>query len=203
MKSEVVIKNYLMSWFRPEKETELNTADKVRDPITDANYDAFMDIFVDKKGDLAFSENERKLVKEIITNKLTFATGYPLNASEKPKVGHIYITEGDFSEVSHYIGSRRLEGKTPTSIVVSGSTAGKDINLAEPSIIIKMISSLLWGGRNFFTAFHLEEARIDISTLEYDEDESHRVGYAMRSLLMTYKSELFSPITNFGVLEDG
>jgi hypothetical protein len=203
MKSEVIIRNWLMGWFRPEEETELNTPDKLRPKLDKSYYDSFMDQFVDSKKKPVFSEDEKEAVKKIIVQPLTFATGHPLNISEKPKVGHIYITEADYSETSHYIGSRILYGKTPTSIVVVGSTVGSLLNMAEPSILIRIISILLWAGRNYFTSQHLEEPTINETNLAQDETNSFDKGIAMRSLIMSYKTEISSPITNFGVLEDG
>lgn len=192
-----------MAWFRPEEETEYNTPDRIRSKIDESRFDSFMDQFIDNKKKSVFSENEREAVKDLVTQPLIFSTGYPLNVSDKPEVGTVYITEADFSEESHFIGSTRLEGKAFSSIVVVGSTAGKNLNMAEPSIILDMIYSLLWGARNYFTAHHLEEAKLNKTNYAQDESNSHEMRYAMRSLTMTYKAEMFIPITNYGVLEDG
>jgi hypothetical protein len=75
--------------------------------------------------------------------------------------------------------------------------------MAEPSILIRIISILLWAGRNYFTSQHLEEPTINETNLAQDETNSFDKGIAMRSLIMSYKTEISSPITNFGVLEDG
>lgn len=192
-----------MSWFRPEEETELNPPNKVRPPLDESYYKSFMDQFVDGKKNSVFDEKEREAVKDLILNPLRFATGYPINVSEKPQAAYIYITEADYSESSHYMGSRRLYGKTPSHIVVTGNTGGKNLNMAAPSILLKIITSLLWAGRNTFTAFHLEEPVLNETNYAQDEENSFQHGVAMRSLTMTYKAEIFSPITNFGVLEDG
>lgn len=192
-----------MAWLRPDKITEYNTPAHKRPPLCDADYESFMNMFVDGKNISVFSDKERETVKELILQPLAFSTGYPINASEKPRTGTVYITESGFREKSHYIGSGRLEGRSASYIVITGGTSGGNLNMAEPSLLLKMITILLWSGRKYFTARHLEEALINETPYEQDESKSHAYGIAMRSLTMEYQAEIHSLKTNYGVLEDG
>ena len=49
MKNEVIIRNWLLSWFKPELETEFNTPERIRQPLTAGNFDVFINIFQDEK----------------------------------------------------------------------------------------------------------------------------------------------------------
>ena len=192
-----------MAWFRPEYETEYNTPNKIRDPLSDTTFNSFMDQFIDNRKDPVFSEDERETMKPLILAPLKFSTGYPLNVSEPPIVGSVYIIESGWQQKEGYIGSSRLDGMSQTDITVIGSTSGNSLNMAEPSLILKLITSLLIAGRNYFTAFHLEEPTINENPYQNDEQRSVMFKVAMRTVTMSYKSDRFTPITKYGVSEDG
>jgi hypothetical protein len=201
MKNEVIIRNWLMGWLRPEVETELGEAK--RQPITDINYREFIEQFRDEKKDLIFSEDEIAILKPVLTKPVKFSTGYPLNDKEAIQPYTIYLIEGGWQQASSYLGANYWDGKASTYITVTGKSAGETLNMAEPSLLLNVITSLLIAGRGYFYANHMTEPAINETLYASDEDKSMKYGFAMRSLTISYSAHRHGVLTSFGVIPNG
>ena len=192
-----------MAWLKPDKLTEFNTS--AREALTSDNFDKFIEIFVDESGDPDFTDQEITLLKGAITEPpLKFSTGYPLNKNEPIRTCTIYIVEGGWQQLQQdFIGSGRWDGKAATHIVVTGRSVGENLNMAEPSLLLKMVTSLLLAGINYFTANHLINPVITETIYGADEANSNDKKFAMRSLQMTYEAHRQTPITRQGIVTHG
>ena len=199
MKPEVIIKNWLMSWLRPEKLTELNTSE--RDPITENNFGNFIGMFLDERNEPIFSEDEIEVLKRIITKPLHFGTGYPLNEKEAIELGTIYIIHGGWQQTGSYPGANFWEGRASTHIAVVGLTAGDTLNMAEPSLLLQVVTSLLIAGRNVFTFHHLLNPVITETLYGQDESNSLDKGFSIRSLSLAYDGKRHGVITKHGTIQ--
>lgn len=198
MKNEVIIKNWLMAWFNPETETEFNTTERIRQPLTAANFDEFIAIFKGEDGQSVFTEDEIELLRGAITGekpRFAFADGYPEHVAETIRLNKVYIIEAGWQQQTKYIGANFWEGKTATHIAVVGRSAGDTLNMAEPSLVLKMISSLLIAGQNYFTSHHLSNQVINETLYGADEANSFDKKFAMRTLSMTYDAHRDGVIT--------
>jgi hypothetical protein len=203
MKPEVLIKNWLMSWLRPEKLTEYNTQEKIRPEITEQNFNEFIRIFVDEKGDQDFTDNEKEVLKPIVTNKIQFGTGYPNNEKEAIRPGVVYLIEAGWQQLTKYPGANYWDGKANTHLVITGRAGGNTLNMSEPSLLLKMMTSLLIAGHNYFTFNHMQNPMITETLYGADEENSRQKGFAMRSLSMTYDKHRYGVKTNYGVIQNG
>ena len=197
MKNEVIIRNWLLSWFKPELETEFNTPERIRQPLTAGNFDVFINIFQDEKGDSQFTEDEIELLRGAIVGEhpLAFSDGYPQSAAEKIRANTIYIIEAGWQQLTKYIGANFWEGKTATHIAVVGRTVGDSLNMTEPSLIIKMITSLLIAGQGYFTSQHMSNQVINETLYGADEANSYEKKFAMRTLSISYEAHRYGVIT--------
>lgn len=205
MNYEIIIRDWLMSWFRPEKTTDFNPIEnaRTRAPITSLNYDKFMNIFQDDGGRQELTDKEKNTVKGLITKPLQFSTGYPPNAEEAIQPGTVYIIEGGWRQLNTYPGANFWHGKKATQIAVVGSTKGKSLNHAEPSILLKIITSLLIAGHHHFIAHHMDDPVITETLYSQDEQNSNEKGFAIRTLMIEYAAERHGVITQYGANKDG
>ncbi len=190
MKNEVIIRNWLLSWFKPELETEFNTSERIREKLEPSNFNIFIDVFQDEKGDSQFTEDEIELLRGAIVGEypLVFSDGYPQSAAEKIRANTIYIIEAGWQQLTKYIGANFYEGKTATHIAVVGRTVGDSLNMTEPSLIVKMITSLLIAGQNYFISHHMNNQVINETLYGADEANSYVKKFAMRTLSISYEA---------------
>ncbi|MCK5022747.1 MAG: hypothetical protein KAS04_01105 [Candidatus Aenigmarchaeota archaeon] len=196
MKPEIIIKNWLLAWFKPEKVTEYNTVERVRQSLTKDNFGAFIEMFRDEGSNQIFTDDEKITLKSIILQPLEFGTGYPRNQNEPIKVSTIYIIEGGWQQQSTYIGSQFWHGKMTTHIVIVGRTAGDVLNMSEPTLLRQSVTSLLLSGLNYFEANHMSDMTINEILYGADEANSHEKGFSMRTLSMTYDAHRNGVITD-------
>lgn len=201
MKNEVIIRNWLMGWLRPEVETELG--EPSRQPITDVNYREFIEQFRDDKKDLVFTEDEIAVLKPVLTKPVQFSTGYPLNDKEAIKAYTVYLIEGGWQQASSYLGANYWDGRASTYITVVGKSAGETLNMVEPSLLLNVITSLLIAGRGYLYANHMTEPTINETLYASDEEKSMRFKFAMRSLTISYSAHRHGVLTSFGVIPNG
>lgn len=196
MKPEVIINNWLMAWLKPDKKTAYNKSP--REPLTEANFGKFIQIFQDDKGQSFFTEEERATLKEVIKHGLSFGTGYPRNVRETIRLATVYIIGAGWRQTESYLGTNRWYGRASTHITVTGTTTGETLNMAEPSLLLQMITSLLIAGRNYFTMHHLLNPVIAETMYGQDEANSYQreKPVAMRSLTLEYDAERYGVITH-------
>ena len=198
MKPEIIIKNWLMSWFFPEIETAYNIPTPDRPPLTRENFGQFISIFVDEKKGQEFSKEEKETLEDLVfygDSGLKFASGYPTNNKETIQLGAIYLIPAGWQQTSQFIGDNKWDGRGATQIAITGSTVGKDLNMAEPSLMLKVITSLLIAGQNLFTSQHLENQVIQETLFAEDARNSFDREYAMRTVTMSYEMERHGVIT--------
>lgn len=197
MKNEVIIRDWLLSWFKPEKVTEFNTSENVREPLVASNFDIFIKVFQDETGRSQFTEDEIELLRGAITGEhpLAFSDGYPQSVAEAIRANTIYIIEAGWQQLTKYIGANFYEGKAATHIAVVGRTVGDSLNMTEPSLILRMITSLLIAGQGHFTSLHMSNQVINETLYGADEANSHEKGFAMRTLSMSYEAHRNGVIT--------
>jgi len=205
MKPEVLIKNWLMSWLRPEKETEFNTVEKLRPAIIDSeqSFGEFIKIFTTENRRPYFSHDEQETLRPLITKPLKFGTGYPGNSGEAIQALTVYLVQAGWSQTQKEIGAHYWDGRAATHIVITGATVGDNHNMSQPSLLLEMITSLLLTGRDYFIANHLKNPVIEETLYSADEKNSYDRKFAMRSLTMSYEAHRFEAITNYGVIENG
>ena len=196
MKPEVIIKNWLMSWLRPETLTEQNTSK--RDALTSGNFGGFIEMFLDERNEQQFPDDEKKVLERIITKPLNFGTGYPLNEKEAIETGTVYIVQGGWQQTGSYPGANFWEGRASTHIAVVGLTSGGTLNMAEPSLLLQVVTSLLVAGRNVFTGHHLLNPLITETLYGQDESNSMEKGFSIRTLSLAYDGKRHGVITQRG-----
>lgn len=199
MKPEIIVKNWLMSWFFPEKETAYNKPTPDRPPLTRENFGQFISFFVDERGDQEFSKEEKETLEDIIVpldGSFDFASGYPTNDKETIQTGAIYLIPAGWQQTSQYIGDNKWDGRGATQIAMTGRTVGKDLNMAEPSLLMQVITSLLIAGQNYFTSQHMENQVIQETLFAADARDSFDRQYAIRTVTMSYEFERHGLITN-------
>ena len=196
MKPEIIIKNWLLAWFKPEIITEYNTIERVRQPLTKDNFGAFIEIFRDEGSRQIFTDAEKETLKSIILQPLEFGTGYPRNQNEPIKVSTVYLIEAGWQQQSTYIGSQFWHGKMATHIAVVGRSTGDVLNMSEPSLLLQVITSLLLSGLNYFEANHMSNPTINETLYGADEANSHEKGFSMRTLSINYDAHRNGVITD-------
>lgn len=194
MKPEILIRDWLLSWFRPDEVTDYNISAKR--PLTDKNFSAFISLFKDEFGGQQFDEDEKETLKEIILKPLIFGAGYPINEKEAIKTGSIYFIGAGWQQTSSYLGDNFWEGRSGTHIAVVGTTAGSTLNMAETSLLLQVVTALLLSGRNYFTSFHMSNPMVTETLYSMDEAQSMEKGFSIRTLTMTYDSKRHGVITN-------
>ena len=199
MKNEVIIRNWLLSWYKPEKVTEFNTPERVREPLVASNFNIFIKVFQDETGRSQFTEDEIELLRGAITgtgdSALAFSDGYPQSVAEAIRANTVYIIEAGWQQLNKAIGANFWDGKAATHIAVVGRTVGDSLNMTEPSLILKMITSLLIAGQGYFTSQHLQNQIINETLYGADEANSHEKGFAMRTLSMSSEAHRYGVIT--------
>jgi len=199
MKPEIIIKNWLMSWFKPEVKTAFNIPTPDRPPLTRENFGSFISIFVDERGEQEFSKEEKETIEDLVfynDGGLMFASGYPTNDKETIQKGAIYFIQAGWQQTSQYIGDNKWDGRGATQIAITGKTDGKDLNMAEPSLMLQVITSLLIAGQGFFTSQHLENQIVQETLFESDAQGSFAREHAIRTVTMSYEMERHGVITN-------
>lgn len=194
MRPEILIKNWLLSWFKPDKVTDFNKSKKR--PLTDKNFGAFIEMFKDEFGNQQFDDDEKQTLKEIILKPLNFGSGYPINEKEAIKTGTIYFVGAGWQQTSAYLGTEYWEGRSGTHIAIIGTTAGSPLNMAETSLLLQVVTSLLLSGRNYFTAFHMSNPMVSETLYSMDEAQSMDKGFSIRTLTITYDSKRHGVITH-------
>jgi hypothetical protein len=189
MKPEIKIKNWLRSWFQPDQITAYNTAERVRQPLTKDNFGAFMSQFLDNDKEQEFSDEEKETLRQIVFSPLKFAAGYPSNAKETIQAGSIYMIGAGWQQGSSWPGANFFNGRASTYIAVTGLTAGDDLNMAEPSLLLQLITSILLAGRGYFNALHMTNPVIQETLYGVDETNSYAKGFSIRTLAMSYDYE--------------
>ncbi len=188
-----------MAWFEPETETAFNKPTPNRPPLTRGDsFAEFISFFVDEKGEQEFSDEEKETLEDIIVpkeGKLKFASGYPTNDKETIQAGAIYLIPAGWQQTNQYIGDNKWHGRAATQIAITGRSVGKDMNMAEPSLLMQVITSLLIAGQNYFTAHHMEDQVIQETTYSQDAQNSYEKQYAMRTVTMSYEMERHGLIT--------
>ncbi len=187
-----------MSWFKPEVKTAYTSTIPDRPPLTRDNFAKFISIFVDERGEQEFSDAEKETLEDIIVPKegeLEFASGYPTNDKETIQTGAIYLIPAGWQQTSQYIGDNKWHGRAATQIAITGLTVGKDLNMAEPSLLMQVITSLLIAGQNYFTSQHMEDQVIQEMNYAQDASNSYAQEFAMRTLTMSYDMERHGVIT--------
>jgi hypothetical protein len=198
MKPEIIVKNWLMSWFKPEVETAYNKPTPDRPPLTRENFGEFISFFVNEREEQEFSEEEKETLEDIIVpldGEFKFASGYPTNDKETIQTGAIYLIPAGWQQSHKYIGDNKWYGKGATQIAVTGTTVGKDLNMAEPSLLLQVITSLLMAGQGFFTSQHIKDQNIQETLFAEDARNSFDREYAIRTVTMTYDMERHGVIT--------
>lgn len=185
-----------MAWLRPEEETNYNQIP--RDPLTESNYNSFIDQFVDDGFVASFTDSEKETLKGPIIKPIIFAEGYPRNTKETLQENAIYIINGGWGQLKKYIGANFWEGKTASYIAITGQTQGDDLNMAEPSLLLQMITTLLEAGQSYFTAHHMTDQVIQETEYATDESNSSEKKFAMRTLTMSYEAHRDGVITHEG-----
>lgn len=196
MKHEIIIRNWLLSWLRPELETDYNQIP--RDPITQSNYASFISQFKDDSFQDIFTDPEKETLKELIIKPIQFAEGYPRNTKETIQGNAIYIINGGWSQLNKYIGANYWHGKTASYIAIAGQTKGDDLNMAEPSLMLQVITSLLIAGQSYLTAHHMTDQVIQETEYATDERNAHENKFAMRTLTISYDAHRDGVITHEG-----
>lgn len=194
MRPEILIRNWLLSWFKPDFVTDYNISKKR--PLTDKNFSAFIGMFKDEFGGQQFTDDEKKTLKEIILKPLIFGTGYPINEKEAIKTGTIYFVGAGWQQTSSYLGDNYWEGRSGTHIAIVGTTAGSPLNMAETSLLLQVVTALLLSGRNYFTSFHMSNPMITETLYAQDESNSMEKGFSIRTLTLTYDSKRHGVITD-------
>lgn len=194
MRSEILIKDWLLSWFKPDKVTDYQISAKR--PLTDKNFSTFISFFKDEFGGQQFTDDEKKTLKEIILKPLNFGSGYPINDKEAIKTGTIYFVGAGWQQVSSYLGDNYWEGRSGTHIAIVGTTTGSPLNMAEPSLLLQVVTSMLLSGRDYFTARHMLNPMITETLYAQDESNSIEKGYSIRTLTLTYDSKRHGVITH-------
>ena len=187
-----------MSWFHPEVETTFNKPTPDRPPLTRENFGQFISFFVDERKQQEFSEKEKETLEDLVfynDEGLKFASGYPTNDKETIQKGAIYLIPAGWQQTSQYIGDNKWDGRGATQIAITGKTDGKDLNMAEPSLLLQVITSLLIAGQLFFTSQHLESQVIQETLFAEDARNSFDREYAMRTVTMSYEMERHGLIT--------
>ncbi len=182
----------------PEVETTYNKPTPDRPPLTRENFGDFISIFVNERGEQEFSIEEKETLEDIIVpqeGSFKFASGYPTNDKETIQTGAIYHIPAGWQQTSQYIGDNKWDGRGATQIAVIGTTIGKDLNMAEPSLLLQVITSLLIAGQNLFTSQHMENQIIQETIFAEDARNSFDREYAMRSVTMSYEMERHGVIT--------
>ena len=195
MRNEIVIKNWLAFWLRPELITEINISARPKIIDSDGSFGKFISFFKNEKNQDEITTEEKETLKGLITRPLAIATGYPANDKEAIRVGTIYIISGGWSEIGGTLGGRQRAGNATTHIAVSGGTVGGSLNMAEPSLLIQLVTSLLISGRNYFTSEHMTNQVVSEATFAQDEQNSHAMGFAMRSSSISYNSDRHGVVT--------
>lgn len=198
MKPEIVIKDWLMAWLKPEIKSifRINPGQK----LTQDNFPAFINQFKDDTGKQSqYSDDEIEVLKRLILKPLKFSTGYPLNDRETIQQGTIYVFEGGWQQLTKHIGANYWDGKATTSITITGRSSGDgdDLNMAEPSIMLTMMTSLLFAGWGRFIAYHMTDPTINETLYAADEANSRNFGIAMRTLSMSYDAHRYGVITQW------
>jgi len=197
MKPEIIIKNWLMSWFKPEVVTAYNTQDRVRPPLTNLNFGSFMSQFKDETGEQEFTDDEKGTLEQVILNPLKFASGYPSNAKEAIQVGAIYFIGAGWQQTTSWPGANFWHGRAATQIAMTGLGVGNDFNMAEPSLLQQLITSLLIAGHGYFTSQHMENPMISETLYSVDETNSYGKGFAIRTTTISYEYERHGIITQW------
>ncbi len=212
MKSEIIIRNWLMAWLKPEVVTEYQEISQ--EPLTKDNFSFFIEQFKDDRFEQNFSDEEKETLKQIIIGDpeqkktpIIFATGYPRNAKETIQLGAIYIIGAGWQQTTTYPGHNRWDGRAASHITITGLTTGKDLNMAEPSLMLELITSLLIAGHNYFTYNHLTNPVITETLYGADEQNSYEKEFAMRTLSIAYEAErhgvtTYDPRQNPGKLKE-
>ena len=187
-----------MAWFKPDVETAYNIYSSDRPPLTRENFEEFISIFVDERKEQEFSDKEKETLEDIIVpldGSLKFADGYPTNDKETIQTGALYFIPAGWQQTRKYIGDNKWDGKGATQIAMTGLSVGKDLNMAEPSLLLQVITSLLIAGQNFFTSQHLENQIIQETVFAEDARNSFDREYAMRTVTISYEMERHGVIT--------
>lgn len=198
MKPEIIIRNWLMSWFKPEFETIFNKTTPDRPPLTRENFGEFISFFVDERGEQEFTKEEKETLEDIIVpqeGSLKFASGYPTNNKETIQTGALYLIPAGWQQTKQYIGDNKWDGKGATQIAIIGLTIGEDLNMAEPSLLLQVITSLLIAGQNYFTSQHLADQVIQETLFAEDARNSFDREYAMRTVTISYEMHRHGVIT--------
>lgn len=193
MKPEIIIKDWLMAWFKPEVETDYNKPTPNRPPLTrGGSFRKFISLFLDEKGEQEFSEEEKETLEDIIVpleDSFKFASGYPTNDKETIQTGALYLIPAGWQQTKKYIGDNKWLGKGATQIAVTGLTVGKGMNMAEPSLLLQVITSLLIAGQHYFTYHHMTDQIIQETYFAEDARNSFDREYAIRTVTMSYEME--------------
>lgn len=198
MKPEIIVKNWLMSWFHPEIETAYTETIPDRPPLTRENFGQFISFFVDERKEQEFSKEEKETIEDLVfynDEGLKFASGYPTNDKETIQKGAIYLIPAGWQQTSQYIGDNKWDGRGATQIAITGKTDGKDLNMAEPSLLLQVITSLLIAGQQLFTSQHMNNQIIQETLFAEDARNSFDREYAMRTVTMSYEMERHGLIT--------
>lgn len=194
MKPEILIRDWLLSWFRPDEITKYNI--KAKRPLTDKNFSTFIGMFKDEFGDQQFDDDEKVTLKEIILKPLIFGSGYPINEKEAIKTGTIYFVGAGWQQTSSYLGDNLWEGRSGTHVAIVGTTAGSPLNMAETSLMLQVVTALLLSGRDYFTSRHILNPMITETIYAQDEGNSMEKGFSIRTLTMAYDSKRHGVITH-------
>ena len=197
MKPEIIIKNWLLSWFKPKKVTAYNTqamADR-RDDLTEDNFGAFISMFVDERREQEFTDDEKGALEQLILRPLIFASGYPSNAKTALQLGAVYIIGAGWLQTTSWPGANKWEGRMSTQIAVTGSTTGENLNMGEVSLLLHVITTLLIAGHNLFISEHMENPTIQETPFATDEQNSYMKKFAIRTVTLNYDYERHGLIT--------
>jgi len=186
MKAEVIIKNWLMAWLKPEKVESLGITK--RPPLTEDNFPMFISQFVDLQGRPEYSDDEVEVLKRVILHPVKFGTGYPINDKETIQPGTIYFIEGGWQQTTSTIGDNIYNGKSATQLAITGLTKGHTQNMAEVSIFQTLVTSLLLAGRQFFIMNFLDSPTVAETPYTADEQLSRQNGIAIRTTTINYES---------------
>ncbi len=182
-----------MSWFKPEIVTPLNSV--ARPQLTKNNFGEFISYFIDDRGEQEFSDEEKGTLEQVILNPLKFASGYPSNAKTAIQLGAIYFIGAGWQQTTSWPGANFWHGRAATQIAMVGLTTGEELNMAEPTLLQQLITSILIAGHNIFISQHMEKPMIQETLYSTDEANSYGKKFAIRTTTISYDYERHGVIT--------
>ncbi|UCE64960.1 MAG: hypothetical protein JSU85_08725 [Candidatus Zixiibacteriota bacterium] len=188
-----------MRWLRPEVITSYNPS--AGDPLTEGNFNQWISLFRAEGKRPQFTKEEAAAIKRLVTKPVKFGTGYPENEKETINPCTIYIVEGGWEQTSKFIGANYWDGRGSSYIAAIGQTTGDTRNMTEPSLLIKIITSLLIAGHNYFVAHHMMNPVIRETPFGVDEENSREKQIAIRTSMMTYEEHRYGVLTDYKVIK--